>query len=52
MRKIAISTNEAPRPVGNYSQAISTQKSYIHIRPNWIGTQKRGGYAVRNSRNN
>ena len=25
MRKIAISTNEAPRPVGNYSQAISTQ---------------------------
>ncbi len=25
MRKIAISTNEAPRPVGSYSQAISTQ---------------------------
>ena len=27
MRKIAISTNDAPRPVGNYSQAISTKNS-------------------------
>ena len=27
MRKIAISTNDAPKPVGNYSQAISTKNS-------------------------
>ena len=30
MSKIAISTNEAPRPVGSYSQAIST-KNFIFI---------------------
>ena len=41
MIKIAISTNEAPRPVGSYSQAIST-KNFIFI-SGQIGLEPKSG---------
>ena len=41
MSKIAISTNKAPRPVGSYSQAIST-KNFIFI-SGQIGLDSKSG---------